>query len=86
MEVVEELLMKMVDENSKRAINQDEYLQKYNELVERYKKAQDELSEIEEKWQEQKVRKDSINRFIEELKSQETILQILTFTTINYNL
>lgn len=75
MEVVEELLMKMVDENSKKVINQNEYLQKYNELVERYKKAQDELSEIEGKRQEQKVRKDSINRFIEELKSQEIIIK-----------
>lgn len=47
--------MKMVDENSKKVIDQNEYLQKYNELVGRYKKAQDELNDIEEKGQEQKV-------------------------------
>lgn len=45
-----------------------------NELVERYKKAQDELNEIEEKQQENKVRKDSIDTFIDSLKSQDTIL------------
>lgn len=74
MEIVEELFRKMVDENSRKAMDQKEYSKKYNELVERYKKAQDELNEIEEKQQENKVRKDSIDTFIDRLKSQETIL------------
>ena len=47
---------------------------RYKELVERYKKVQDELNEVEEKQQENKVRKDSINTFIDRLISQETIL------------
>ena len=64
----------MVDENSRKAMNQKEYSKKYNELVGRYKKAQDELNEIEEKQQENKVRKDSIDTFIDRLKSQDTIL------------
>ena len=34
----------------------------------------DELNEIEEKQQENKVRKDSIDTFIDRLKSQDTIL------------
>jgi len=34
----------------------------------------DELDEIEEKQQENKVRKDSIDIFIDRLKSQETVL------------
>ncbi|WP_352404975.1 hypothetical protein [Sporanaerobacter acetigenes] len=74
MEIVEELFRKMVDENSRTTMDQKEYSKKYNELVERYKKAQDELNEIEEKQQENKVRKDSIDTFIDRLKSQETIL------------
>lgn len=74
MEIVEELLRKMVDENSRKAMDQKEYSKKYNELVERYKKAQDELNEVEEKQQENKVRKDSIDTFIDRLKSQDTIL------------
>jgi site-specific DNA recombinase len=74
MEIVEELFRKMVDENSRKAMDQKEYSKKYNELVERYKKAQDELNEIEEKQQENKVRKDSIDTFIDRLKSQDTIL------------
>ena len=74
MEIVEELLRKMVDENSRKAMDQKEYSKKYNELVERYKKVQDELNEIEEKQQENKVRKDSIDTFIDRLKSQDTIL------------
>ena len=73
-EVVEELFRKMVDRNSRKAMDQKEYSKKYNELVERYEKAQDELNEIEEKQQENKVRKDSIDTFIDKLKSQETIL------------
>ena len=43
--------------------------------MERYKKAQEELSEIEEKRQEQKLRKDSIDSFVDKLRSQETILK-----------
>ena len=74
MEIVEELFRKMVDENSRTTMDQKEYSKKYNELVERYKKAQDELTEVEEKIQEDKVRKDSIDTFIDRLKSQETIL------------
>ncbi len=87
MEVVEELFRKIVDENSRKAMNQKEYSKKYNELVERYKKAQDELNEIEEKQQENKVRKDSIDTFIDKLKSQETILtdfdEVLWASTID---
>ncbi|WP_352418956.1 hypothetical protein [Proteiniborus sp.] len=74
MEIVEELFRKMVYENSRKAMDQKEYSKKYNELVERYKKAQDELNEIEEKQQENKVRKDSIDTFIDRLESQDTIL------------
>ena len=74
MEIVEELFRKMVDENSRKAMDQKEYSKKYNELAERYKKAQDELTEVEEKHQENKVRKDSIDTFIDRLKSQDTIL------------
>ena len=74
MEIVEELFRKMVDENSRKAMDQKEYSKKYNELVERYKKAQDELNEIEEKQQENKVRKDSIDTFIDRLKNQDNIL------------
>ncbi|WP_236916049.1 recombinase zinc beta ribbon domain-containing protein [Clostridium sp. Cult2] len=74
MEVVEELFRKIVDENSRKAMDQKEYSKKYNDLVERYKKAQDELNEIEEKQQENKVRKDSIDTFIDRLKSQDSIL------------
>ncbi len=71
---MEKLLRKIVDENSRKAMNQKEYSKKYNELVERYKKTQDELNEIEEKQQENKVRKESIDTFIDRLKSQDTIL------------
>ncbi|HOP25196.1 MAG TPA: hypothetical protein PLO45_07800 [Defluviitoga sp.] len=64
----------MVDENSRKAMDQKKYSKKYNELVERYRQAQDELNEIEEKQQENKVIKDSIDTFIGRLKNQDTIL------------
>ena len=37
-------------------------------------KAQDELNEVEEKQQENKVRKDSIDTFIDRLRNQDNIL------------
>ncbi len=73
-EVLEELFRKIVDENPRKAMDQKKYTKKYNELVERYKKGQDELNEVEEKQQENKVRKDSIDTFIDRLKSQDIIL------------
>ena len=86
-EVLEELFRKIVDENSRKAMDQKKYTKKYNELVERYKKGQDELNEVEEKQQENKVRKDSIDTFIDRLKSQDTILtdfdEALWTSTIN---
>lgn len=87
MEVLEELFRKIVDENPRKAMDQKKYTKKYNELVERYKKGQDELNEIEEKQQENKVRKDSIDTFIDRLKSQDIILtdfdEALWTSTIN---
>lgn len=74
MEVLEELFRKIVDDNPRKAMDQKKYTKKYNELVERYKKGQDELNEVEEKQQENKVRKDSIDTFIDRLKSQDIIL------------
>ncbi|MDD4569138.1 MAG: hypothetical protein PHE70_03305 [Tepidanaerobacteraceae bacterium] len=75
----------MVDENSKKVMDQKEYLKKYNELVERNKKAQDELNEIDENQQENKVRKDSIDTFIDRLKSQETILTDFDEVSISFS-
>lgn len=86
-EVLEELFRKIVDENPRKAMDQKKYTKKYNELVERYKKGQDELNEVEEKQQENKVRKDSIDTFIDRLKSQDIILtdfdEALWTSTIN---
>lgn len=62
MEIVEELFRKMVVENSRKTMDQKEYSKKYNELVGIFKKAQDELNEIEEKQQENKVRKGSYTK------------------------
>jgi hypothetical protein len=74
LQIVEELMRKMVDENAKAPLDQDEYNMRYDELVARYKNAKDEFHNIEEKRQNRKVRKDIINSFIERLKDQETIL------------
>ncbi|MDO9592634.1 MAG: zinc ribbon domain-containing protein [Erysipelotrichaceae bacterium] len=63
-QIVEELMRKMVEENSKAPLDQYEYNQRYDELVERYQMAQNEYHSVEEKRQNRKVRKDIIIGFI----------------------
>lgn len=74
LQIVEELMRKMVEENARVPLDQDEYNMRYDELVKRYETAKVEFNNIEEKRQDQKVRKDIIISFIERLKDQETIL------------
>lgn len=49
LDVVAELTKRCVDENSSTALDQGDYLARYNGLVERYDKAQDRVKELEER-------------------------------------
>ncbi len=75
-EVISELVGKMVRENSTRAQNQTEYEAKYNELAERYEKANAELNGLREERGYRKGQVLKLQAFIDNiLKSKEVLTE-----------
>ena len=64
----------LIYENSRKVMNQDEYNKKYDSYTEKYEKIKSELSKLEDKKQDLKVRRDKINIFIEDLKSNDKLI------------
>lgn len=64
----------LIYENSRKVMNQDEYNKKYDSYTEKYEKIKSELSKLEDKKQNLKVRTDKIKIFIEDLKSNDKLI------------
>ena len=73
-EIVIELMKSLIYENSRKVINQDEYNKKYNFYTEKYEKIKLELSKLEDKKQDLKVRRDKIKIFIDNLKNSNKVI------------
>ena len=73
-EVVAELTRKAIAENSSTAISQDEYLARYNALVERYEKANTRLETLEAKKAVREAKADTIGAFMFELRERDEAL------------
>ena len=63
-----ELIQRCVDENSRVAQDQDEYLARYNGLVERYENAQARLKALEKDRTERMAKADAIDGFMFRLR------------------
>ena len=74
-EIIVELMENLIyEKNSRKMMNQDEYNKKYNSYTEKYEKIKSKLSKLEDKKQDLKVRKDKIKIFIENLKSNDKLI------------
>ena len=73
-EIIVELMKSLIYENSRKVMNQDEYNKKYDSYTEKYEKIKSELSKLEDKKQDLKVRRDRIKIFIENLKSNDKLI------------
>ena len=74
-EIIVELMENLIyKKNSRKMMNQDEYNKKYNSYTEKYEKIKSKLSKLEDKKQDLKVRKDKIKIFIENLKSNDKLI------------
>ena len=73
-EIIVELMRSLIYENSRKVMNQDEYNKKYNSYTEKYEKIKSELSKLEDKKRNLKVRTDKIKIFIENLKSNDKLI------------
>lgn len=68
LEIVMELIQRCVEENSRVAQDQDEYLARYNGLVERYEKAQGRIKALEKERTERMAKADAIGGFMFRLR------------------
>lgn len=75
LDVVAELTKRCVDENSSTALDQGDYLARYNGLVGRYDKAQDRVKELERKRTERMAKADAIGGFMFRLRELDQPLE-----------
>ncbi len=73
-EIIVELMKSLIYENSRKVMNQDGYNKKYNSYTEKYEKIKSELSKLEDKKQDLKVRRDKVMMFIANLKSLNGVI------------
>ncbi|MDO4504463.1 MAG: hypothetical protein Q4B84_04945 [Clostridia bacterium] len=68
------LMKNLIYENSRKAINQDEYNKKYDSYTEKHEKIKNAISKLEEKKQNLKVRREKISLFMDNLRKTGSII------------
>ena len=68
------LMKNIIYENSRKAIDQDKYNQKYDSYTEKHEKIKNAISKLEEKKQNLKVRREKISLFMDNLGKTGTII------------
>ena len=74
MDVIVGLMRSLVRENSRKAMNQDEYNRKYDAYAEKYDELKNALFRLEEKKQDLKVRRDKIKIFVDNLRGFDEVI------------
>ena len=74
LDMVVGLMRRLVYENSRKVINQDEYNKEYDSYLKKYEELKTELSKLEDKKSEFKARVDKIEMFINDLKNNDKLL------------
>ncbi len=72
--VVAEVIKKLVEDNARIAIQQDDYTRQYNSLVERMENAKSKYIGVLQQIQDLKARKENYKVFMKTLKAQETLI------------
>ena len=73
-ETLVELMKSLIYENSRKAMNQDKYNQKYNSYTEKYEKIKNKILKLREGKQDLKIRQEKIKIFIKNLKENGEII------------
>lgn len=71
---IEMMVDAFVNENTRVAMNQDEYQRRYNAYVERYEKLRNRHMALTEEIRKRKARKSQIHAFLDILENQEELL------------
>jgi len=75
LEVIVELTERCVNENARVALDQDEYTERYNSLVERYEKTKAQYDEAAQTIADNAARKKQMEQFITSIESQQPITE-----------
>lgn len=88
MEVTEELIRKAIDDNAHNALDQQAYQQRYNDLCQRYEKAQARLGEVESQRLERTAKRVKIKLFMEQLNARDMLVEVfdeeLWYSTVDF--
>lgn len=88
MDVVAGLIQKCINENAVEAIDQDEYISRYNSLVERHEKAQSRYDNLQKKRERRLIQADIMSGFLFAITELDTLqLQfdpVLWHTTVDH--
>ncbi|MDR1706166.1 MAG: hypothetical protein LBS19_15990 [Clostridiales bacterium] len=74
LDVVNELIRKLIEENARTTLPQDIYIQRYDELAARYQAAQNRIKKIAEEKQGRAVKRHNISRFLSDLEVSKGFL------------
>ena len=88
LEVTEELIRKAINENAHNALDQQAYQQRYNDLCQRYEKAQGRLGEVESRRLERTAKRVKIKLFMEQLNARDMLVEVfdeeLWYSTVDF--
>ena len=88
MDVVAGLIQKCINENAMQAIDQDEYINRYNALVERHEKAQNRYDTLQKKRERRLLQADAMSGFLFAITELDTLQlqfnQPLWHTTVDH--
>ena len=73
MDVVAGLIQKCINENAVKAIDQDEYISRYNALVERHEKAQSRYDNLQKKRERRLIQADIMSGFLFAITELDTL-------------
>lgn len=73
MDVVAGLIQKCINENAVKSIDQDEYISRYNSLVERHEKAQNRYDTLQKKRDRRLIQADIISGFLFAITELDTL-------------
>ena len=88
LEVMEELIRKAINENAHNALDQQAYQQRYNDLCQRYEKAQARLGKLENLRLERTAKRVKIKLFMEQLNARDMLVEVfdeeLWYSTVDF--
>jgi len=85
-ETLVELMKSLIYENSRKAMNQDKYNQKYNSYTEKYEKIKNKILKLREEKQDLKIRQEKIKIFIKNLKENNEIISEISSSKTKQNI